>query len=404
MDLTIYEDQTGLMLFPEEKLEKNNKIVNFFNNNIDLYLQKAGNNLTIYCHLIAYKVSARPLGYYIICQCRNEENIFSDFKKELNDILKKLELKPRYGHADNVIFENLEKFDNRNIASDYLRRDIDKFAKVLRRLDYFGGDISQISAFCGYALENIDNIEISISEDKSEFGNINILLNKNYADPLKRLDSLEYETPDRQTSNIKHDKQEDKLDNNASTDDIIRETNSKFFKIVAVVVILSLIIVYAVYIKNNHNLPIKDDITKIKESIMMRLGLSTPTPTPIAIPANVAPQTTILTINITPAPTQICATYKPNGECLNAQNGSDNNVSSNITGFVLSDNKTISNVIVWLYDSGNNAIDKNKTDKNGFYTFNDIKDGTYNVSIDERAFTVNVSGRDVTNTNITIKK
>ena len=85
MDITIYEDQTGLMLFPVEKTEKNIQIVSFFNNNIDLFLEKIGDNLAIYCHLIASKASSRPIGYYVIFKDVYNDQIFSNFKKEINN-------------------------------------------------------------------------------------------------------------------------------------------------------------------------------------------------------------------------------------------------------------------------------------------------------------------------------
>lgn len=191
MDLIIYEDQTGLMQFPDKRSEKDSKIVNFFNNNVDLYIDKIGNNLTIYCHLIAFKASTRPLGYYIIGRDIYSDNIFVDFKKDVDKILKSLELQPRTGHVDNTIFENVERFDDRY---QYYKEDIDIVKDVIsygRNLEYSAGDIREVSAFCKDILRKTNNIKISISSTKNNLGNINILINKKSSESLKRTDSTE---------------------------------------------------------------------------------------------------------------------------------------------------------------------------------------------------------------------
>lgn len=191
MDLIIYEDQTGLMQFPDKRSEKDSKIVNFFNNNIDLYIDKVGNNLTIYCHLIAFKASTRPLGYYIIGRDIYSDNIFVNFKKDVDKILKSLELQPRTGHVDNTIFENIERFDDRY---QYYKEDIDIVKDVIsygRNLEYSAGDIREVSAFCKDMLRKTNNIKISISSTKNNLGNINILINKKSSESLKRTDSTE---------------------------------------------------------------------------------------------------------------------------------------------------------------------------------------------------------------------
>lgn len=191
MDLIIYEDQTGLMQFPDKRSEKDSKIVNFFNNNIDLYVDKTGNNLTIYCHLIAFKASTRPLGYYIIGKDIYSDSIFTNFKKDVDRILKSLELQPRMGHIDNTIFENIGRFDDRY---QYYKEDIDIVKDVInhgRNLEYSAGDIREVSAFCKDILRNTNNVKISISSTKNNLGNINILINKKSSESLKRTYSTE---------------------------------------------------------------------------------------------------------------------------------------------------------------------------------------------------------------------
>ena len=191
MNITIYEDQTGLMLYPEKRLEKDGKIVNLFNNNVDIYMDKIRNDLAIYCRLIAFKTSSRPLGYYIVYKDIYSDHIFANFKKDVDKVLKSLELQPRTGHIDNVMFENIEKFEDRY---QYHKEDIDIVRKTVsygRNLEYYAGDIRDILAFCKEILRNTNNIKISISSTKNNLGNINILINKKSSESLRRTGSTE---------------------------------------------------------------------------------------------------------------------------------------------------------------------------------------------------------------------
>lgn len=191
MEIIIYEDQTGEMQFPEKISEKDNKIVSFFNNNIDLYIEKIGDSLTIYCHLIAFKASTRPTGYYIVYKNIYDDSTFVNFKKEIDKVLKGLELQPKTGHQDNIIFENIVKFDDR---FQYYKEDIDIVIEAIkygRNLEYSAGDIKEISAFCKDMLRTTNSIKISVSSTKNNLGNINILINKKHSESLKRTDSTE---------------------------------------------------------------------------------------------------------------------------------------------------------------------------------------------------------------------
>ena len=40
MDIRIFEDQTGFMMFPEKSLDKDMNIVRLFDNKIDLYIKR----------------------------------------------------------------------------------------------------------------------------------------------------------------------------------------------------------------------------------------------------------------------------------------------------------------------------------------------------------------------------
>ncbi len=195
MNITIYEDQTGLMLFPDKKTDKNIQIVSFFNNNIDLYVDKSnvydnlGNNMTIYCHLIALEASSRPLGYYIVYKNVYDSDVFSNFKRDVGRVLGEQGISPRIGHEDNIIFENIDVFDR----GQYNKEDINIIKEAIRtnKIEYSSGDIREISAFCNNVLRDIEKVGISIASTRFDMGNINILLNKKQTEPLRREGSTE---------------------------------------------------------------------------------------------------------------------------------------------------------------------------------------------------------------------
>ncbi len=188
MDIMIYEDQTGLMLFPTKKTEKDVQIVSFFNNNVDLYADKIGDNVTIYCHLMAFETSSRPLGYYVIYKNVYGDNVFSNFKKDMDNILNRLKIQPRIGHEDNVIFENIGNFDD---GYQCVHKDTEIILKALelnKRLSYNVGNIKDITIFCRQLLKMNKRIKIAILTGKSDMGDVNILRNKMYQERLAPTD------------------------------------------------------------------------------------------------------------------------------------------------------------------------------------------------------------------------
>ena len=186
MDISIFEDQTGLKLYPDKKADKDNRIVSFFNNNIDLYIEKLGNNLIAYCHLIAYRASSRPLGYFIVYKDNYKDNFFTNLKKDVDKVISQLDLKPRADHLDNLIFENIQKFDDRY---QYGKEDTDAVIYSINRgrnLGYSTNNIREISSFSNYILRNINNVKISIASSENELGNINFLIDKKDGETLKK--------------------------------------------------------------------------------------------------------------------------------------------------------------------------------------------------------------------------
>lgn len=173
MELTLYEDQTGQSLFPDTK-EKNERIVMFFNKGIDLYIEKKGDNIDIFCHVLAKRGSERNQGYYIRYKENYNRDYFTPFKKYAQEVLIKLKLQVISDDIGNTIFENIEKFDNGGT-----HKDIDIIISVLKEdvLVYKDGNINEISKLCNDILSNIKDVKISISSEDSKLGNINILRN-----------------------------------------------------------------------------------------------------------------------------------------------------------------------------------------------------------------------------------
>jgi hypothetical protein len=449
MEVFLYEDQTGLMIFPEKKYIKDNQIVKLFNNSVDLYIEKIGNNLKIYSHLNAYKTSSRPLGYYIIYKDSYNDNIFTNLKIESQKILQNLLLQLRPGHSDNIIFENIEKFDNK-----FQRNwDIDLILNAInygKNLDFTAGNISEISAFCTEILRRSNNIIISLSSKKVSLGNINILINKKNAESLKRDEKTEYalnETRERIREKTKIEKGEpgrvkikegfsnirqgvDTLRNagynleevqqsfdQISTGEIfslnikgmdrsknkeIRKENKEIrkdfekdvekniniekdkekgnfiesvLKICIIIAAIAVIVVLgSIFFPPDHGSNIKDRINNL-------IYGPTPTPTPIQTLSPIPSPT----ISPTPAP----MTY-------------------NISGFLLDiTNKGLSSWSVSLLDNENGSqSNKTYTDDSGYYIFNNLKNGSYNItenikegynSINGPNFKIiNITGKDVT--------
>lgn len=174
MELTLYEDQTGQSLFPDTK-EKNERIVMFFNKGIDLYIEKKGDNIEIFCHVLAKRGSERNQGYYIRYKENYNRDYFTPFKKYAQEVLIKLKLQVISDDIGNTVFENIEKFDN-----DETHKNIDIIVSALKEdvLVYKDGNINEISKFCNETLGNIKDIKISISSEDSKLGNINISRNR----------------------------------------------------------------------------------------------------------------------------------------------------------------------------------------------------------------------------------
>lgn len=184
MNIKVYEDQTGLMVFPENRPQKDENIVKLFHNKVDLFVKKTGDNLEISCYMLAHKGLARDLGYYIIYTNFYSDAVFANFKKDIDKILRDLKIQVSSNNQENIIFDNIEKFDPKTgIKLDYgYEHNIDVVKNTLRegkRLEYTAGNVNEISIFCRDVLKKINNVEICITSGDNKLGNINISRKKN---------------------------------------------------------------------------------------------------------------------------------------------------------------------------------------------------------------------------------
>lgn len=187
MNVKIYEERTGQMIFPVipgKEHEKDENTIDLFNNHIDLYIEKKAKTLRITCHILIQQSPEESKGYYITTLSKYEDDIFTEFKKESNKALRILNIQRNPDDANNIMFNNIEKFD----LDLYLHEDTEIVALVLQSgeyLEYQAGNIDEISIFCKDVIRKIENSKIAISSDVSKLGDINILRTKKHEEPLR---------------------------------------------------------------------------------------------------------------------------------------------------------------------------------------------------------------------------
>ncbi len=440
MDIEVYEDQTGDRLFPAAKLEKDEKIKRLFSSNVDLYIEKRRNDLTVHCHVLAREGLDRYQGYYIKFTGSYIGNYFTNFKREADKVLNNLELQLRHENVE--IFDNIYKFD----LEGHHREDIDAIMYAINSSDYLNynaGNINDISALCNDILRKINNIKIVISSEESKLGDINILRNKKSEESLKATDNtkqvlekyrkkkidekkrldveggknkikdgfvlvkegasifknagydptdiiieetnrvigrtlVKRDENDKITKREEDDKIKKQYGNGDRKDDSIEVSVSTFAILIVIGVIIVLTISYFY------------DVPYVSSLIGRQKSVPVPIPTPTNTSTGVVTiptQTPALITTTTPIPT---ITPIPS-------------IIYNITGYLKKGGQSASNVTVILQDKDNKEIDKNVTDRNGFYIFIEVKNGTYNVTIQNGTMhNVKVNGSDKTDINLTI--
>ena len=187
MNVKIYEERTGQMIFPVipgKEPEKDENTIDLFNNHIDLYVEKKAKTIRITCHILIQQSPEESKGYYITTLSKYEDDIFTEFKKESNKALRILNIQRNPDDINNTMFNNIEKLD----LDLYLHEDTDIVALVLQSgeyLEYQAGNIDEISIFCKDIIRKIENSKIAISSDVSKLGDINILRTKKNEEPLR---------------------------------------------------------------------------------------------------------------------------------------------------------------------------------------------------------------------------
>jgi hypothetical protein len=187
MDIKIFEDQTGLMMFPEKYLDKtslrNMDIVKLFDNKIDLRITYREDILETTCYLLVHRGQERAIGCYIVGKGKFVDDYFGTFKNDANDVLKKIGFEHHYDNAENAVFDNIEKFD----TSGQPHKDIDLIVEAKNsgeHINYKGGDIGEMASLCRQILGRINNIDIVISTVESNIGHVNVARSKMHDERL----------------------------------------------------------------------------------------------------------------------------------------------------------------------------------------------------------------------------
>lgn len=181
MDIKIFEDQTGLMMFPEKSLDKtsskNMDVVKLFDNKIDLRIINREDSLEITCYLLVHRGQERAIGCYIVGKDKYTDRTFGNFKKDANDALRNIGFEHHHNNEENVVFDHIGKFD----IDGQSHKDIDLIVEAKNsgeRVGYKGGDIGEIAVLCRQVLKKISSIDIVISTVENNMGHINVIRSK----------------------------------------------------------------------------------------------------------------------------------------------------------------------------------------------------------------------------------
>ncbi len=196
MNVKIYDERTGQLIFPivpGKDPQKDENVVELFNNRIDLYVEKKIKELRISCHVVVQQGIVQQdtgesredsRGYYIKSLSKFEDDSFTEFKKESSKALHTLGISRNIDDINNVVLDNIEKLD----MDIYLHEDTDIIAHVLESgeyLEYQAGNIDEITIFCKDILKRIDSSKIAISYEACKLGDINILRTRRQEEPLR---------------------------------------------------------------------------------------------------------------------------------------------------------------------------------------------------------------------------
>ena len=199
MDLKIYDGQYGKMMYPKTD-EENILIKKFFNEKLDLYIDKEGKYITIYCKiyaLVTKKDETRTEALYIIYKDEYADNSFSRFEYETAKILGKLGHKIIDNKTQNIIYKDIKKFDIKIDVDDrpdsskivlyqetVLPKNYDDIKYLLKHGEHIElktGKINDIITFYKNIVRHFVNISIAIftGDILANESSINIFLDKN---------------------------------------------------------------------------------------------------------------------------------------------------------------------------------------------------------------------------------
>jgi len=214
VDLKIYDAQHGTMIYPRRENIINEKIKIFFNKKIRLCIEKTSDNqIIILCNINAYEKMGRVEGYYVKYKDIYTQDSLGSFKKETEKILSELELHLKnISPIDNIIFNNIEKFDTNKFEDIKTSEDISNVLEVLssgKKLMYKAGKIDEIVTFCRDILKKSDIIRmvISANENKSNDADIDIFVDKKYEERLNPTKETEKILKDVLYKKIKEEKE-----------------------------------------------------------------------------------------------------------------------------------------------------------------------------------------------------
>jgi hypothetical protein len=178
MDIRIFEDQTGLMMFPEKRLDttsqKNTDVIKLFDNKIDLTITNRENEIEIMCYLLIHRGHERAIGCYIIGKDKYSDRTFENFKRDADSALKNIGFEHHHDEKENIVFDHIDEFDR----DGQLHRDIDLIMEARsseERVGYKGGNIGEIATLCRQILKKINDMKIVISTVESNLGYVNII-------------------------------------------------------------------------------------------------------------------------------------------------------------------------------------------------------------------------------------
>lgn len=199
MVLEIYDGQHASIIYPNINRDENINIKRFYNENLDIYIERKHDDIIIYCKIRAYgdpnrlkeyynaRYANRTDPFYVFYKDKYTQDSFTNFKTDTKKIFDDLGFELVFTEErDNVIFRYIEKLDLVHTGLNPLPpKDFDGIIHLIKdheRLEFKAGKFNDIATFCREILKsNIDNVTIVIftGDTLVKEGSVNIFLGKN---------------------------------------------------------------------------------------------------------------------------------------------------------------------------------------------------------------------------------